>query len=180
MSLTWGLPRCCRVDFGPIVGLLSAFMPYQAHLYIGVRLSTQAQLEALCAQFGMEPHKNQPGGFMWHKMTEAEKADYTAPNWWEPMPCRRDVFIRGRTYTVPFGPVRDCDEVWPVPEGVPDTYALFGFPLTARYSGAILDADEPHGQLEPFELDVAFIQEILTSVRHWWPEAQVLMLTRHH
>jgi len=155
-------------------------MPYQGHLYVGVRLATQAQLEALCERFGMKPFTREPDGFMWHTFSEAEKAELVEPNWWEPIPCHRDIEVRGRTYTVDLGPVRDWDERWPVPEGERYTSALFGFALTSRYSGRILDVDEPHGQPEPFEVDLSLAQDVLTSVRVWWPEAQVLILTVHH
>lgn len=50
------------------------------------------------------------------------------------------------------------------------------FNLTGRYRGYVIDAHCPHGREDPFVLDPFKLCELLTEVRTWWPEAQLLLI----
>jgi hypothetical protein len=71
--------------------------------------------------------------------------------------------------------LRSMDESFEIGQDV-----IVGFPLTSRYSGAILDKDCEKGRPEPFEIDIPLTKEVLKQIRKKfnWIEADVYMWTQ--
>jgi hypothetical protein len=152
-------------------------MPAQGHLYIGVRLTSQEQLETLYERFDMKPYVAETPPFL--RLSDTEREELSKPDWFScRFPATFSFEAGGRKFEVALGVHRDYDESWPLrDETDKDTYALFGFPLTSRYKGSVLDVDEPHGAPDPFEIDLPLVTEVLNDVRKAWPEAQLLLMT---
>lgn len=140
-------------------------MPWQGHLFIGERVSTNADVRAIFTKLGYtgdlsdeEINDKMPSV---SKTVELKGVTY-------PVSITFSMETDDGAYELPSGPDEDIDTSH-------DTYAYVGFALTSRYSPAILDRAYEHGRVDPFELDLEEIQIILAQARTWWPDCKVLM-----
>jgi hypothetical protein len=145
-------------------------MAWQAQLYIGVKVHSLPEAKRVLAGLGVSdfPHESKS----WYYKYPEKQSKIVYKNVTYPVNVSFQFEPEG-------GSVISVDEV-PQEEKRSYTDAIVGFPLTARYKGEILDVDEENGRPEPFEIDIEGCSDILSQVRKWWPEAQLLMWDRWH
>ncbi|GEM_PF-7068937 len=137
-------------------------MPWQAQLFIGVSVHSWTEARSVLDRLGVS-HASVDDDDLFHMPDEQ---------------CRKtEVVFRGTRFTVVIAPQRERegDTPFPVPDAESYTDAIVGFPLTSRYSPAILDQGYEHGRPEPFVIDLDAARAILDEVHAFWPEAQCMM-----
>jgi hypothetical protein len=137
-------------------------MSWQAHLFIGVPISTYEDIRKIMLQLS--------GNLEWRTADKGELF-YDLP-----AIEGKSVKYKGNEYPVKIRPMRGIEGGSKFPPNDPSyTDAMIGFELTSRYAPAILDQGYEYGRPEPFVFDPLDIADILQQVRKWWPEAQAII-----
>ncbi len=62
---------------------------------------------------------------------------------------------------------------WPSAATEKSTDAVVGFAITGRYNGGIIGGSDPSSQ--PQTINVEAVLALLSDVRRWWPDAELLL-----
>ena len=134
-------------------------MPWQAHLYVGVEVSSEKEALKIYNDLGITPDTPRNGGVF----GGAGKEYF--------------ISLRGKQHRVYLYAMQEN-------EGGSNTFAV-AFALTGRYGPEVLDApieenEDAPGRPEIFVFDPDELNDILNQVRPWFKDAKVFMWDRFH
>lgn len=145
-------------------------MPWSAHIFVGVPITSVAHAKKILSDNDIEfPKTNN----LFKLITNSESVT-------------KDIEVNGNKYSLDFQLVHYEDEWVHQSEksksGVEIILGvLFGAALTSRYSPSVIDTDWEHGRSDPFILDLDLLKNILAKVRETFlPEAEIMLMDIFH